>query len=204
MNSRWDISVQEDKKFSENLEMDLDDDDNENKVEQSITIEASAQDCFTAATTYEDYPKWAGCTKAVKVLERRASDGLAVLVEFVMGIFGFTSRNKMKYTYDKPRCMSWHITEGGIKELDGRYDFISLGPERTKVVYKLRVEPGFFLPKMIKRATSRAVAKMALEDLKRFTEQRNQEKSLLEVENKDVCTTSESTTSPLRHLIPLC
>ena len=102
--------------------MDLDDDDNENKVEQSITIEASAQDCFTAATTYEDYPKWAGCTKAVKVLERRASDGLAVLVEFVsppvphrsipphefakvMGIFGFTSRNKMKYTYDKPRCM---------------------------------------------------------------------------------------------------
>eukprot|EP00960_Hanusia_phi_P027403 746820-Hanusia_phi.AAC.4 len=139
--------------------MDLDEDENENKVEQSITIEASAKDCFTAATTYEDYPKWAGCTKAVKILERRASDGLAVLVD-------------------------WHITEGGIKELDGRYDFISLGPERTKVVYKLRVEPGFFLPKeidfvlharlrsdaymqMIKRATSRAVAKMALEDLKR-------------------------------------
>jgi len=176
------------------------------QVEQSIVIEASAEDCFLAATRYEDYPKWAAGMKDVKVLEKR-SDGLGVVVEFVMGIFGMTTRNKMKYEYRRPHSMNWHVTEGGIKELVGRYDFVPLGPDRTKVVYKLRVEPGFPFPQMLKKATSRAVASAALNDLKRWTESKAREAASMSTASsasEESDENSEVSTEAVRHLVALC
>lgn len=109
------------------------------------------------------------------MLERTAC-GLGELVEWDMGLFGITTKNKMKYSFEKPvvgggrAVMKWHVTEGGVKELLGRYEFVSLGPSTTKVIYNLFVDPGFPLPEMIKKATNRTIAKAALQDLKKYTE----------------------------------
>ena len=43
-----------------------------------------------------------------------------------------------------------------VQELYGCYTFLPEG-DGTKVIYKLRVEPGFPLPKMIKQATNKAI-----------------------------------------------
>jgi uncharacterized membrane protein len=142
---------------------------------QTIVVEAPLEECFAAATGFEDYPDWAGAIQGFNILERTPC-GLGQLVEWEMGMFGITTKNKMKYEYELPSAssgravMKWHVTEGGIKELVGRYEFISMGPSSTKMVYSLFVEPGFPLPEMVKRATNRAVAKAALQDLKKYTE----------------------------------
>jgi ribosome-associated toxin RatA of RatAB toxin-antitoxin module len=142
-------------------------------VSRTIFVDASVEECFAAATVFEDYPKWAGGIQGLRVLEREQS-GIGALVEWDMGLFGITTKNKMRYQYEKPRAgralMKWHVTEGGIKELVGRYEFVAVGPEQTKVVYNLFVEPGFPLPDMIKRATQRTIANAALQELKKHTE----------------------------------
>eukprot|EP00961_Rhodomonas_salina_P251218 3396725-Rhodomonas_salina.2 len=56
-------------------------------VKQEIVIEASAEECFAAASNFEDYPKWAGAAKKVTVKERQA-DGLGTLVDFVSHSIG--------------------------------------------------------------------------------------------------------------------
>ena len=47
---------------------------------------------------------------------------------------------------------------------ESRYDFVAYGTEgdrpRTRITYKLKVEPNFPFPKMVKAATNKAVAKM--------------------------------------------
>ena len=148
-----------------------------NSVCQTIVIEASVADCFAAATGFEEYPLWAGGIQDLRVLEPARNGQPATLVEWTMGMFGITTKNRMRYSFEVPgggsahrATMKWHVTEGGVKELVGRYEFVSLGPSKTKVIYNLFVEPGFPLPDMVKRATNRAVAKAALQDLKRFTE----------------------------------
>ena len=148
-----------------------------NSVCQTIVIEASVADCFAAATGFEEYPLWAGGIQDLRVLEPARNGQPATLVEWTMGMFGITTKNRMRYSFEVPgggsahrATMKWHVTEGGVKELVGRYEFVSLGPSKTRVIYNLFVEPGFPLPDMVKRATNRAVAKAALQDLKSFTE----------------------------------
>ena len=53
---------------------------------------------------------------------------------------------QLLYTHDGPRRTKWHAIAGSIKKLVGSYEFISIGPNRTRVVYKVFVDPGFYLP----------------------------------------------------------
>mmetsp|Transcript_34064 Transcript_34064/g.53100 ORF Transcript_34064/g.53100 Transcript_34064/m.53100 type:complete len:234 (-) Transcript_34064:334-1035(-) len=178
-------------------------------VEQTIVIEASPEECFQAATNFEDYYQWAGAIKSVQVMERQ-KDGLGNVVEFEMGIFGMSTRNTMAYRYNRPKTMNWHVTKGGIKELVGSYEFIQLGPNRTKVIYKLRVEPGFPFPQVLKKATSRAVASAALNDLKKWTEsvrakKLNPEAAMPSSGDEQVPPWEpDASTKAVRQLIPLC
>ncbi len=90
-------------------------------------------------------------------------------------------------------CMYWPAVAGSIKSLVGMYEFVPVGmyvssytymymaccihiyvhthihagPSQTKVIYKLNVDPGFWLPEAIRTATQKAVAGAALNELKK-------------------------------------
>jgi len=171
-------------------------------VESTIVINAPLRVVFDAATNYEDYPRWtAGCSNA-KVLSRRTGSGLAKQVDFTMGAFGITSQNIMQYDYDVPRRMSWTVTKGSVKELHGVYEFKELSGGRTEVLYKLRVDPGVPMPKMLRIASSKAVAAAALSDLKKWCE-----KSVRDVQADDhdaAAPLSEPHHAPaFRELVPI-
>lgn len=146
-----------------------------NHIQQHVIVDATPEECYAVAVGFEDYPNWAGSMRRVTILKRNSA-GLGEEVEWVMGIFGITSLNVMRYKHQKPHSVEWMtITESkGIKELHGRYEFVPVRKDdqqpQTKVIYRLRVEPNFPFPKMVKKGTNKAVAKMALRDLKRYTE----------------------------------
>lgn len=136
-------------------------------VEKSVFIRATPEECFRVATAYEDYPKWAKATAGVSVLSRTGE--LGKQVEMRMGMFGIEVKSTFEYSYNRPTQMEWKSVAGNIKELHGQYTFLPEG-EGTKVIYKLRVEPGFPLPNMVKQATNRAICTTALGELKSYTE----------------------------------
>mmetsp|Transcript_15928 Transcript_15928/g.32708 ORF Transcript_15928/g.32708 Transcript_15928/m.32708 type:complete len:122 (+) Transcript_15928:40-405(+) len=121
-----------------------------------------------------------------------------------MGIFGMTTKNTMAYKYERPHKMRWHVTQGGIKELVGAYDFHQISPDRTRVVYQLYVEPGFPFPEILKKATSRAVASAALNDLKKWTERQRAERIAAEDRAAGRAPKTAQGTAAVRHLVPLC
>jgi hypothetical protein len=73
-----------------------------NSVCQCIVVEASVAECFAAASGFEDYPKWAGAIQSLQVLEPAQGSTPATLVEWTMGMFGITTKNKMRYSYELP------------------------------------------------------------------------------------------------------
>jgi len=167
-------------------------------VEATIIVDATPQEVFAVATNFEDYPKWAGGCQTAKILE----DGpdAPKLVQFYMGIFGLSMANTMQYKYEKPYKMTWWVTEGGVKDLLGIYEFKQLADGRTHVTYKLRVDPGFPIPKMMRTTASRTIASSALKELKRHTEKLKQ--SAAQPESAQAA--EESPTAALRNLIALC
>jgi len=138
------------------------------QVERSIEINATPDECFRVASGFEFYPKWAGCNY-VRVL-KEGPHGIGELVQMKVGMFGRNLDYTLAYKHTPSRKMTWHAVSGSIKALMGSYEFVPIGPSRTKVVYKLNVDPGFWLPSAIKAATQRTVAGAALNELKKYTE----------------------------------
>mmetsp|Transcript_35469 Transcript_35469/g.69446 ORF Transcript_35469/g.69446 Transcript_35469/m.69446 type:complete len:266 (+) Transcript_35469:259-1056(+) len=137
-------------------------------VERVISINATPDEVFRVASGFEKYPKWAGCNWIRVLRENRA--GMGFQVQMKVGMFGRNLDYTLEYQYQRPRKMTWHAVAGSIKALQGSYEFLADGPNRTKVVYKLNVDPGFWVPGAVKTGTTRVVASAALQGLKKYTE----------------------------------
>ena len=115
----------------------------------------SPAECFAAATGFEDYPKWAGGMKKVNILKRKG--GIGTEVQWTMGILNLVDRPVFVYKYNgKSTEMQWTVREPSacIKGLQGRYNFQSVdGGKKTKVLYKLNVEPRVPFPSVSVRCS---------------------------------------------------
>jgi len=139
-------------------------------VEQSIEIDASQDVCYQVAAKLDDYPKWVASLESVEVLAA-GSEGLAKQAKFAVGAFGKTLDYTLEYTHEVPRRLSWKAIAGSVKALVGSYTFDAIdGGKRTRVTYKLALDPGFSIPSMIKKASTKLIVGTALSDLRKYTE----------------------------------
>ena len=139
-------------------------------VEQSIEIDAAPELCYRVAARLEDYPDWVGSLDSVEV-EDAGRDGLAKRAKFAVGAFGQTLDYTLEYTHEVPRRLSWKAVAGSVRALVGSYTFEAIdGGKRTRVRYKLALDPGFSIPSMIKKASTKLIVKTALSDLRQYTE----------------------------------
>jgi uncharacterized membrane protein len=131
-------------------------------VEQSIEIDASPDVCYQVAAKLDDYPKWVASLESVEVLTA-GREGLAKQAKFAVGAFGKTLDYTLEYTHEVPRRLSWKAIAGSVKALVGSYTFDAIdGGKRTRVTYKLALDPGFSIPSMIKKATTKLIVGTAL------------------------------------------
>mmetsp|Transcript_35991 Transcript_35991/g.72208 ORF Transcript_35991/g.72208 Transcript_35991/m.72208 type:complete len:248 (-) Transcript_35991:119-862(-) len=138
-------------------------------VEGSIEVNAPAAAVYKVASDFEKFPEWASGVKRVFV-EKKGQKPPEV-VKLDMAMFGMHHLNTMKYEYDPGRHMSWTMTDGGVKALNGNYDFTPLPNGHTKVTFQLSVDPGFPVPHMLKKMTEKAVVASAVKGLKAYTEE---------------------------------
>ena len=139
-------------------------------VENSIEVDATPAECYQVAAKLDDYPKWVGSLESVEVLDA-GSDGLAKQAKFAVGAFGQTLDYTLEYTHAVPERLAWKAVAGSVKALVGSYTFEALdGGKRTRVTYKLALDPGFSIPGMIKKASTKLIVSTALSDLRKYTE----------------------------------
>jgi hypothetical protein len=140
-------------------------------VRDSIDIDASAKDVFAVAIDFDSYPEW---NSNIKKIEVRSRDELRRPTEVWMEVDAKlkTITYTLGYDYsDAPRSFSWSLVEGDVTELEGSYAFDESG-DVTRAFYQLRVDPGFFVPKLLRRQAARQIARAALEGLKTRVESR--------------------------------
>ncbi|MEA2193744.1 MAG: hypothetical protein QOG42_178 [Solirubrobacteraceae bacterium] len=137
---------------------------------QSAEIEAAPQACFDALTDFERLPEWQGAVRDVEVLERDAQ-GRASVVEYVVDAKLKTVRYRLRQIYDEPRRLASEYLGGDFRDFCGEWRFESLaGGRRTRVALDLRIDPGRFVPGVVRKAISDAVMRRALADLKAHLE----------------------------------
>lgn len=138
-------------------------------LKDSIDIEASTDEIFAVATDFEKYPEWNSGIKKVEVKESDG-EGRPSKVWFEVDAQIKTLRYTLEYDYSSaPDSFSWDLLEGDPKELQGSYTFDGFG-DQTEVIYEMKVDPGFPIPKLLRKQAEKRIAKAALEDLKKRVE----------------------------------
>jgi uncharacterized membrane protein len=138
-------------------------------VKDSIDVSATAEEIFAVATDFEAYPDWNASIKKVEVKETD-SEGRGTKVWYEVDAKIKVLAYTLGYDYsDAPRSFSWDLVDGDVKELSGSYTFDEFD-DVTEVVYETAVDPGFPIPKLLKRQAQRQIVRGALEDLKKRVE----------------------------------
>lgn len=137
---------------------------------ETVPVRASAQDCFDVLTDYERIPEWQGPVKRCDVIERD-DHGRGTLVEYAIDARLRTVTYKLRHRYDEPHAITSSYAGGDFRAMDGEY----LLDERsdagaTSVTFRLRIVPGFLVPRRVASMLEEQVMRRALEDLRRHVE----------------------------------
>jgi ribosome-associated toxin RatA of RatAB toxin-antitoxin module len=136
---------------------------------RTAIVDASAQACFDALTDYERLPEWQGAVRGVRVLERDA-EGRAAVVEYEVDARVRTVRYRLRQIYDEPHRLASEYLGGDFRDFCGEWRFAPAGDGRTRVELDLRIDPGGFVPGLLRAAIADAVMRRALGDLKAHVE----------------------------------
>ena len=135
----------------------------------SEVAHASPQACFDVITDFERYPDWVAGMKSCRILERD-EQGRGLVVEAVLDLKLRTIRYVNRYDYEPPSRLWWSSIDGDIKRIDGLYRFEDQGDGTTLMTFALDVDPGMFVPGMVKKMLTDVMARNSVRDLKERVE----------------------------------
>jgi ribosome-associated toxin RatA of RatAB toxin-antitoxin module len=110
----------------------------------SSEIEAPIEAVYAVAADGEGATRWQQEIQVAECLDRDADGNqVTVRMETETPIKNLTS--VLRYSYESPNRISWVQEEGDLKSVTGSWDLEELDRSRTRVTYKLEVDPGRML-----------------------------------------------------------
>ena len=141
----------------------------------TVEIEAPLAEVYAVAADVPGAVEWNPAIDKVDVIESD-KQGRATLVETEADVKVKKSKSILRFSYDEPNGLRWVQEKGDVKSVDGRWELSELGPDRTKAVYALEVDPGRVLGMLLRGPVEGQVkdylTKGAAEGLKRHLEGR--------------------------------
>ena len=140
--------------------------------EGSVEIDATPAGVMAVITGFDAYPEWAQGVKKAAV-RKKDSKGRPSEVDFEVGQMGIGASYTLAYRYKaKDGGLSWKSIKasGAVKSIEGEYVLEPSGKGRTKVTYRLKLEPAINLGGFMRRQAERTIVNTALGGLKKRVE----------------------------------
>jgi ribosome-associated toxin RatA of RatAB toxin-antitoxin module len=109
--------------------------------EATNEVDASIERCWALVEDVASAPEWQGGLVRMDVLERDEQGRPSVCMT--------TSDAKLRkvdarvrFRYEAPERLSWTMLEGELQSMNGAWELEDLGDGRTRVTYRLEVDPG--------------------------------------------------------------
>lgn len=150
------------------------------RAEQRVEIAASPHACFLVITDYETFPAWQKAVKRTEVISRdEQGRGLRVrqYIDALLREITYT----LDYRYDEPSRIEWDFVEGDLKAIQGELLLEPCEPDpesesglpvHTEAIYRVAIDPGIPLPRILARRLNQELMKRAVHDLRDEAERR--------------------------------
>lgn len=115
-------------------------------AEYTQIMNLTPQEIFEVVVDYDRYADFLPMIKESKIIKRE-SDTI-VLCRFVASMikeFEYTLRLEQT-PYEKTR---WTYVEGSFKDNTGGWDFVPINANQVKVTYRVEIDFGFLVPKIV-------------------------------------------------------
>ncbi len=125
----------------------------------SVVIDAPLEEVWAVLEDVLRAPAWQGGLDEVTALEHDA-DGRPTLVDTESDIKVRRVKSRDRIRYEAPTRLSWTQQEGDMKSVEAVWELEDLGGGRTRVSYRLDVDPGGVLGLIIRgpvEAATRAI-----------------------------------------------
>jgi ribosome-associated toxin RatA of RatAB toxin-antitoxin module len=109
--------------------------------ESAGEVPASIERCWSVVEDLSRAPEWQQGLSSVTVVERDP-EGRPLVCDTVIDAKFRQVGCRVRCSFEPPRRMSFERISGDIPALRGSWELESLGPERTRAVYALAVDPG--------------------------------------------------------------
>jgi ribosome-associated toxin RatA of RatAB toxin-antitoxin module len=121
-------------------------------------IDAAPRAVWDVVTDYTSYPKFFPEFKDAQVID---TEGAARIVEFTCD-YGKTMNYTLRIEHDETKLTTrWTYVGGDLKDSKGGWSFQDAGPGKTKVLYDVDAQVGFFVPKfVVDKLTANNIPKM--------------------------------------------
>ncbi|MGH2868950.1 MAG: type II toxin-antitoxin system RatA family toxin [Solirubrobacteraceae bacterium] len=108
----------------------------------SADIPAALERCWAVVADIERAPEWQRTLTAVEVVERDG-EGRPLICDTVNDAKLKKVRCRVRVAYQPPNRMGFELVESDdLDAMEGGWQLESLGPERTRAIYTLAVDPG--------------------------------------------------------------
>lgn len=141
-------------------------------VEAAIRIRASARAIWPLITECQ-YAAWLiPGLKLCRVLET-APDGSWADIEHVIhySVFAPTMHSVFRAEFHPPNRMDFHRIGGNLKHEVGSWSLLPSAGDTTTVVYRVSLQPGFWIPQFVAQRTLDEQLPAALRSLRKHAEQ---------------------------------
>src|SRR6185312_5143195 len=150
----------------------VDDTSSRGTVEAAIRIHASALAIWPFITQCK-YAKWLiPGLRSCRTLET-APDGSWADIEHIIqySVFTPTMHSVFRADFHPPYRMDFHRIGGNLKHEVGSWNLLPSGGDATTVVYRVSLQPGFWIPEFLVRRTLQKQLPAALRSLREHAQE---------------------------------
>jgi len=127
--------------------------------------------CFDTLVDFAEYPKWFRVITATRVVEADPETGRWT-VDFELDAILKTIRYTLTYESVRPGRLTWRMTGGDLKAIEGEYELVELEPGLTEATCTQAIDVGLWVPGMVRRAFEQSAVMDSVREFKQAAETR--------------------------------
>ncbi len=134
-------------------------------------IRAPIDLCFETLVDFPRYPDWFRVIRSARVEDANAAAGRWT-VRFELDAILKTIQYTLAYESVRPNRLTWKMTGGDLKAIEGEYQMVELEPGLTEATCTQSIDVGLWIPGMVRRAFEQSAVQDSVREFKQAAEAR--------------------------------
>jgi uncharacterized membrane protein len=127
--------------------------------------------CFDVLVDFAEYPNWFRVIRSATIEDADDEAG-RWRVRYELDAILKTITYTLSYDSERPGRLTWRMTSGDLKAIEGEYRLLELEPGLTEATCTQAIDVGMWVPGIVRRAFEQSAVRDSVVEFKKAVEDR--------------------------------